>query len=36
MSDVERTAKMLAWSFFLSGVSIGFSIAVAIYEFIKQ
>jgi hypothetical protein len=36
VSDDERTAKMLAWSFFLSGVSIGFSIAVAIYEFIKQ
>jgi hypothetical protein len=35
VSDDERTAKMLAWSFFLSGLSIGLSIAVAIYEFTK-
>lgn len=34
MSD-ERTVKMLMWSMFLSGMSIGFSIAYAIYK-LKQ
>lgn len=34
MSD-ERTTKMIMWSMFLSGLSIGFTIAHAIYK-LKQ
>jgi hypothetical protein len=34
MSD-ERTTKFLMWSMFLSGLSIGFNIALLIYK-LKQ